>query len=120
MHESHGREGVRRMAHSHTDCATIAKSPRFVELHRRKCLFLFGWWSFSTVYYLLLPIGARGSPGRFSLKIAGDLIWGCLFVLSQFVVCWAIAVLYLVWSNRVSDKITNELLEEIRTGELDA
>jgi uncharacterized membrane protein (DUF485 family) len=108
------------MAHSHTDWAIIAKNPRFAELHRRKCLFLFGWWSFSSVYYHLLPIGARGSPEFFSLKIAGDLNLRCLFALSQFVVCSAIALLYLVWSNSVSDKITNELLEEIRTGELDA
>lgn len=104
------------MAHSHIDWATIAKKPRFVELHRRKCLFLFGWWAFSTVYYLLLPIGAGGHPELFSWKIAGDLNFGCLFVLSQFVVCWAIALLYLAWSNRVSDRITSELLEEIRTG----
>jgi uncharacterized membrane protein (DUF485 family) len=120
MHQSHGREGVKKMAPNQTDRATIAKNPRFVELHRRKCLFFFGWWSFSTVYYLFLPMGAGGSPEPFRLKIAGDLNLRCLFVLSQFVICWAIAVLYLVWSNSVSDEITNELPEEIRTGELDA
>ena len=107
------------MALSQTDWATIAKNPTFVHLHRRKALFLFGWWAFSTIYYLLLPIGAGVVPELFSWKIAGDMNFGSLFVLSQFVVCWAIAVHYLIWSNRVSDKITGELLEDIRTGGLD-
>ena len=57
------------MAERQYDWAAIAKNPKFVELHHKKQLFLFGWWIFSTVYYFLLPIGAAYTPGLFKIKI---------------------------------------------------
>jgi uncharacterized membrane protein (DUF485 family) len=96
------------------DWAAIAKNPKFVELHRRKSYFLFGWWIFSTVYYFLLPIGAGAAPGLFSVKVIGNINFGYLFALSQFFVSWAIALYYASWANKVSDRLTNELLDELK------
>lgn len=93
--------------------AAIARNPKFVELHRRKTTFLFGWWIFSTIYYFLLPIGAGSAPGFFSVKVLGNINIGYLFALSQFFVSWGIAMYYASWANRVSDRLTRELLDEL-------
>jgi uncharacterized membrane protein (DUF485 family) len=95
------------------DWAAIAENPKFKEIHRRKTVFLFGWWIFSTVYYFLLPIGAGAAPGLFSAKVIGNINFGYLFALSQFFVSWGIAMYYKSWANKVSDRLTQELLAEL-------
>ena len=102
------------MAEKQEDWAAIARNPKFVELHRRKAYFLFGWWIFSSVYYFLLPIGAGSAQGLYSWKIIGNINFGYLFALSQFLVSWAIALYYASWANKVSDRLTNELLDELK------
>ena len=102
------------MAEKKEDWAAIAKNPKFIELHRRKVYFLFGWWIFSNVYYFLLPIGAGAAPGLFSVKIIGNINFGYLFALSQFFVSWAIAIYYAGWANKVSDRLTRELVDDLK------
>ncbi len=102
------------MAQKQEDWAAIARNPKFIEIHKRKTAFLFGWWIFSTVYYFLLPIGAGAAPGFFSIKVFGSINIGYLFALSQFFVSWAIAIYYASWANRVSDRLTNELIDELK------
>jgi uncharacterized membrane protein (DUF485 family) len=96
------------------DWAAIANNPKFRELHRRKAYFLFGWWIFSNIYYFLLPIGAGALPGLWSTKLLGNINFGYLFALSQFFVSWAIALYYAGWANRVSDRMTRELIDELK------
>lgn len=102
------------MAAQQEDWAAIARNPKFIELHRRKAYFLFGWWIFSTVYYFLLPIGAGSFTGLFSVKVIGNINLGYLFALSQFFVSWALAIYYAAWANKVSDRLTNELIRELK------
>ncbi|MGO9568872.1 MAG: DUF485 domain-containing protein [Desulfomonilaceae bacterium] len=102
------------MAEKKEDWAAIARNPKFVELHKRKAYFLFGWWIFSSVYYFLLPIGAGAAPGFFSVKVIGAINIGYLFALSQFFVSWAIALYYASWANHVSDRLTRELIDELK------
>ena len=102
------------MANQKEDWAAIAKNPKFIELHRRKAYFLFGWWIFSCVFYFLLPIGAGSATGLWNTKIIGNINFGYLFALSQFFVSWAIALYYSSWANKVSDRLTNELVEELK------
>jgi uncharacterized membrane protein (DUF485 family) len=96
------------------DWTAIANNPKFKEIHRRKMGFLFGWWIFSSAYYFLLPIGAGSAQELFRWKIIGNINFGYLFALSQFFVSWAIAFYYASWANRVSDRITTELLTELK------
>jgi uncharacterized membrane protein (DUF485 family) len=96
------------------DWAAIARNPKFVELHHRKAVFLFGWWIFSTIYYFLLPIGAGAAPGFFAVKVIGPINVGYLFALSQFFVSWALAIYYASWANKVSDRLTRELVDELK------
>lgn len=102
------------MAVKTIDWAAIARHPKFVELHHRKTVFLFGWWIFSTVFYFLLPIGAAYAPGLFKAKIIGNINFGYLFALSQFFVSWGIALYYARVANQKFDRLTRELIEEIK------
>jgi uncharacterized membrane protein (DUF485 family) len=102
------------VAEKKEDWAAIARNPKFRELHRRKAYFLFGWWIFSNIYYFLLPIGAGAAPGLWSAKLLGNINFGYLFALSQFFVSWAIAIYYAVWANKVSDRMTRELIDELK------
>ncbi len=96
------------------DWAAIAQNPKFREIHTRKTRFLFGWWIFSTLYYFLLPIGAGHFQTLFGYKVIGHINFGYLFALSQFFVSWAIAIYYASWANRVSDRLTRDLVKELK------
>jgi uncharacterized membrane protein (DUF485 family) len=111
--EKEGKEYL-IVAQQKEDWAAIARNPKFVEIHRRKAYFLFGWWIFSTVYYFCLPIGAGSLTGLWSVKVIGNINFGYLFALSQFFVSWALAIYYAIWANKVSDRLTNELLDELK------
>ncbi|MBI5657068.1 MAG: DUF485 domain-containing protein [Geobacter sp.] len=102
------------MAERQYDWGAIARNPKFVELHRKKTVFLFGWWIFSTVYYFLLPIGAAYTPGLFRIKIIGAINFGYIFALSQFFVSWALAIYYAHVANKDFDRLTRELVEELK------
>lgn len=66
------------------------------------------------VYYLLLPIGAGTVPGFFGVRVIGNVNLGFLFALSQFFVSCALAVYYASWANKVSDRLTEELVSELK------
>jgi uncharacterized membrane protein (DUF485 family) len=102
------------MAEKQYDWAAIAKNPKFVELHHKKSAFLFGWWIFSTVYYFLLPIGAAYTPGLFKIKVIGVINFGYVFALSQFIVSWALAHYYAHVANKDFDRLTRELVDELK------
>lgn len=99
------------------DWEAIAKNPKFRELHRKKRNFLVGWWLFSTIFYFILPIWAGYATSQsdfFNERIIGYVPFGYLFALSQYALCLFIAVYYSSWANKVSDRITRELLTELR------
>ncbi len=98
------------------DWAQFAKDPAFVELHRRKVRFLFGWWIVSTIIYLFLLAGAGLAPRLFAKQIIGDINFGYLFILVSFVYGWFVAGYYAYWANKFSDKMTADLVERFRQG----
>lgn len=101
------------MADKQYNWDAIAENPKFVELHRKKSVFLFGWWIFSSVWYFLLPLGAAYAPGLFKLQIIGNINFGYLFALSQFLMSWGIAIYYAYVANKDFDRLTKELVAEI-------
>jgi uncharacterized membrane protein (DUF485 family) len=101
------------MAEIQHDWSAIAKNPKFLELRRKKTIFLFGWWIFSSAYYFLLPIGAAYAPDLFKIKVVGVINFGYAFALSQFFVSWGIAIYYARVANKDFDRLTKELIEEI-------
>jgi uncharacterized membrane protein (DUF485 family) len=79
-----------------------------------KRIFIVPTFLFFLAYYLLLPILVGYAPRLMSTRIIGTVTLAYLFALSQFVVGWTIAGLYLRASSRF-DKLVEELLEARRT-----
>ena len=91
----------------------IARNPRYLELKRRKRVFLFGWWIAATIFYFLLPVVAGYFPELFRIKIIGVINFGYLFILSQYVMTFFVALYYTKIANSEFDRMTEELIKEI-------
>lgn len=96
------------------DWSAIASNPKYLELKRKKRVFLFSWWGASSVFYFLLPILSGYYPELFKIKIIGVINFGYLFILSQFVVAFAVAIIYTRVANNDFDRLTDELVREIQ------
>jgi uncharacterized membrane protein (DUF485 family) len=94
------------------DWDAIIRDSRFQSLHRRKVLFLWGLMAFSVVYYFLLPIGAAYCQNLFKVRVWGVVNVGLLFALSEFVVAWAIALVYSRKAGRDFDRMAEEIAAE--------
>ena len=104
-------------ASAQVNWSAIAANPKFRELHHRKSAFLVGWWLFSTLFYFGLPIAAGYTTSQsdfFNTQIIGHVPLLYLYALSQYAVCLFIALYYDRWANRTSDRLTNEVVEELR------
>lgn len=101
------------MAEAQYDWAEIAQNSRFAELHRKKIVFLYGWWAFSAGCYFLLLLGAGYTPGLFGVEVIGNINVGYLLALAQFVISFGIAIHYGRVADRDFDRLTKELLEQI-------
>lgn len=102
------------MAVNTYDWAAIAKHPKFIELHRRKTFFLYGWWAFSAGFYFLLLLGAGYTPKLFSVEVIGNINVGYLLALGQFIVSFGIAIYYGKVADRDFDRLANELVDVIK------
>lgn len=100
-----------------TDWDTIANSPNFIKLHRKKTTFLLSLWIFGVFSYFLLPLGAFYAPTLFKMKIIGRMNVGYIYCLYQFFMTVAIAIYYTYRTNRDFDPLTKTVLEEIVGGE---
>jgi uncharacterized membrane protein (DUF485 family) len=95
------------------DWDAIAKNSKYLELKRKKRVFLFGWWFAASVFYFLLPILSGYFPDLFKIKIIGVINFGYLFILSQFVVAFFVAIIYTRVANSEFDRLTEELVRDI-------
>jgi len=97
------------------DWNRIAASPGFQHLLAIKKIFIVPAFLFFIVYYLLLPILVGYAPRLMSTRIVGTVTLAYLFALSQFVVGWIIAWMYLKASSRF-DKFVDDVLEQDSSG----
>lgn len=102
------------MTQNRYDWSAIAQNPKFVELHRRKLGFLYGWWAFSAGCYFLLLLGAGYTPELFGVEVLGNINLGYLFALAQFVISFGIAIHYGRIADRDFDRLTQELVTQIQ------
>ncbi len=93
--------------------AEIAKSPKFVELKRKKSRFLIMLWLAGVLSYFLLPLGVGYAPGFFKMKVIGRINFAYIFCLYQYVMTLAIALYYTYRANKEFDPLTKEVLEGI-------
>jgi uncharacterized membrane protein (DUF485 family) len=90
----------------------IATSAQFQDLLARKKAFILPAFLFFLVYYLLLPIFVGFAPSLMSSRVLGTVTLAYLFALSQFVVGWALAGLYLRASKKF-DRLIEDLLTSV-------
>ena len=102
------------MAKASYNWSEIAQNPKYLELKRKKRVFLFGWWIAASVYYFSLPLLAGYFPALFKIKLIGVINFGYLFILSQFLVAIFVAMYYTKVANRDFDRLTDELVREIQ------
>ncbi|MCM2359756.1 MAG: DUF485 domain-containing protein [Geobacteraceae bacterium] len=102
------------MAAKQYDWSKIAQNPKYLELKSRKRKFLFGWWLASSIYYFSLPILSGYAPALFKAKAIGVINLGYLFILSQFVMAFFVAIYYTKVANSEFDRLTDELVREFQ------
>ncbi len=101
------------MAAKSYDWAKIARNPKYLELRRKKRRFLFSLWFCSSVYYFLLPVLSGYFPDLFKIKMIGVINFGYLFILSQYVMTFCVAIISTRMANTEFDRLTDELVNEV-------
>ncbi len=92
--------------------AAIEADPRFIQLHKDKNRFLWRMMLFALVYFFCLPIATAYFQDILQIKVWGVVNIGLLFALSQFVVAWAIAVIYAKRANAEFDARAKALTDD--------
>ena len=91
---------------------SIAGSEQFKDLLQIKRLFFVPAFVFFLVYYFALAVLVGYAPKLASTRVIGTVTVAYLFALSQFVVGWIIAGLYLLASTRF-DALTKDILARV-------
>ena len=102
------------MAATNYNWGEIAQNPKYLELKRKKRTFLFGWWIAASIYYFSLPALSGYFPDLFRIKLAGVINFGYLFILSQFIMAFGVAIYYTRVANSEFDRMTADLLKDIQ------
>jgi uncharacterized membrane protein (DUF485 family) len=96
----------------HTEWDRIAASERFQDLLALKKAFIIPVFVFFFVYYFVLPISIGYAPKLMSMRVIGTVTLAYLFALSQFVVGWIIAWLYVKAAAKF-DTLAKDILREV-------
>jgi uncharacterized membrane protein (DUF485 family) len=89
----------------------IANGKKFAALLAAKKMFILPAFIFFLLYFVLLYVLAGYAPNLMSMRVLGTINLGYLFALSQFVVGWIIAWLYLRASAKF-DSLIKDILED--------
>jgi uncharacterized membrane protein (DUF485 family) len=95
-----------------TDWDRIANSAPFKELMATKKSFILPAFVFFVLYYFALPVLVGYAPQFMAKKVIGNLNLAYLFALSQFVMSWTIAWLY-VRAAGGFDKLSQDILAKL-------
>lgn len=83
----------------------LAASPEFRRLITAKRNFIIPAVVFFLVYYFALPLGNGLAPSLMNTKVIGNVNLAYLFALSEFVMAWILAAVYIRRANRVFDPL---------------
>jgi len=109
---SHRAEDVPPQPSDQNQWDRIAGSEPFNDLLQLKKTFIVPAFIFFLVYYFALAVLVGYAPKLASTRVIGTITVAYLFALSQFVVGWIIAALYLLASTRF-DALTKDILERV-------
>jgi len=85
----------------------LAASPEFRRLISAKRNFIIPAVIFFLVYYFALPLGNGLAPSLMNTKVIGNINLAYLFALSEFVMAWILAAVYIRRANRVFDPLAD-------------
>jgi uncharacterized membrane protein (DUF485 family) len=85
----------------------IAATPEFRSLLQKKRRFIVPATVFFVVYYFALPVLVGYFPELMSRRVLGELNIAYLFALSQFVMAWVLAWLYIRAAERFDGMSAN-------------
>lgn len=94
---------------------SIAESAEFQELARKRRKFLVPATIFFLIYYFILPVCAGYAKGLMAYKVIGHINFGYLFALSQFVMVWVLAYVYVRKADQF-DKDASALVAKLNKG----
>ena len=83
----------------------LEQTEEFRDLVRRRFRFVLPATIFFLVYYFLLPLGNGLAPNLMKTKVFGEVNIAYLFALSEFVMAWVLAYLYIRKANTVFDSL---------------
>lgn len=83
----------------------LAASPEFRRLLMARRNFIIPATAFFLVYYFALPLTNGLAPSLMNTKIIGNINLAYLFALSEFVMAWILAYVYIRRANRVFDPL---------------
>lgn len=83
----------------------LANSEEFRRLITAKRNFIIPATIFFLVYYFALPLGNGLAPRLMNTKVIGNVNLAYLFALSEFVMAWILAAIYVRRANRVFDPL---------------
>ena len=95
------------------DWDRVAAMDEFVSLIRAKIRFIVPATIFFLVYYLLLPLLAGFAKDFMDTKVIGDVNVAYLFALSQFLMTWVLAAIY-IRKAAVFDTMAADILSKIK------
>jgi uncharacterized membrane protein (DUF485 family) len=102
-------------AQSQTVWDRIAASREFQDFMATKRLFIVPAFIFFLLYYFALPVLVGYAPKFMAMKVIGPVNLAYLFALSQFLVAWLIAGLYVKAANNF-DRLAKDILENADKG----
>jgi uncharacterized membrane protein (DUF485 family) len=88
---------------SATNWNQLAATPEFRNLVRQKRRFVLQATAFFVVYYFALPILVGYFPEMMNRKVWGQVNIAYLFALSQFVMAWVVAALYVMKAEKFDE-----------------
>ena len=94
----------------------IAASREFQDLIAIKKTFIVPAFIFFLVYYFALTVLVGYAPKFMAMKVIGQVNLAYLFALSQFVVAWIIAALYMKAANNF-DRLAKDILDKTGKGD---
>src|SRR2546428_4145007 len=83
----------------------LEHTDEFRQLVRARLRFVLPATIFFLVYYFLLPLGNGLAPGLMKTRVFGEINIAYLFALSEFVMAWVLAYLYIRKANTVFDAL---------------
>src|ERR1700737_4704325 len=100
-----GQIGTEAAPISASKWEALATSAEFRRLITAKRNFIIPAVVFFLVYYFALPLGNGLAPSLMNTKIIGNINLAYLFALSEFVMAWILAAVYIRRANRVFDPL---------------